>query len=46
VEAVNHAALHLWFRHYLADIPVWRSLLDRARARLCEDVETYRGSHP
>lgn len=45
VEAVNHAALHLWFRHYLADIPGWRNLLDRARARLCEDIETHRGSH-
>ena len=45
VEAVNHAALHLWFRHYLADIPRWRDLLDRARARVCEDIETHRGPH-
>jgi len=46
VEAVNHAALHLWFRRYLADIPEWRNLLERARARLCEDIETHSGSHP
>ena len=37
-EAVNHAALNLWFRHYLAGIPAWQHLLDEARARLCEDV--------
>ena len=45
LEAVNQSALHLWFLHYLADIPDWRNLLDRARARLWEDVETHRASH-
>lgn len=45
VEAVNHGALYHRFRQYLADIPAWRSLLDGARARLCESIETYRGSH-
>ena len=45
VEALNHTALYLWFRQYLADIPVWRNLLDMARARLCEDLVTHHGSH-
>jgi hypothetical protein len=43
-EAADHAALHLWFRHYLADIPAWRNLLDWARTRLCEDIETHGSS--
>lgn len=45
VEALDHAALHQWFRRYLADIPAWRDLLDRARARLREDLEARRGFH-
>jgi hypothetical protein len=43
-EAADHAALHLWFRHYLADIPAWWNLLDGARTRLCEDIETHGSS--
>jgi hypothetical protein len=44
-QAVNHAALHHWFRRYLTDIPAWRNLLDRARAMLFEDIETHISSH-
>lgn len=36
-DGLDPAALHLWFRRYLADVPAWRDLLVKAREKLDPD---------
>jgi hypothetical protein len=38
-EALDHTALHRWFRRYLSRVPMWRELLRHAREILSEREE-------
>ncbi len=41
VEAMDHAALHRWFRKYLRRVPVWRRLLQESREVLLTNARGY-----
>jgi hypothetical protein len=42
VEAMDHAAIHRWFREYLRRVPIWRRLLQESRETMHDEVEVHR----